>query len=89
MARKRFTPEQIIAILREADAGDAKEVIRKHNITDTTFYRWRRMYGGMQTSEVQRVRQLEKENSQLKQLAGDQALAIQVMKEELKKRGWI
>jgi len=89
MARKRFTPEQIIAILREVDTtGDMKEVCRKHAITETTCYRWRRMYGGMQTSEVQRIKQLEKENNQLKQLAGDQALAIQVMKEELKKRGW-
>lgn len=89
MARKRFKPEQIVVILREADtAGDVQEVCRKHGITDTTFYRWRRMYGGMQMTEVQRIKQLEKENNQLKQLAGDQALAIQVMKEELKKRGW-
>lgn len=89
MARKRFTAEQIIAILREADTtGNSKEVCRKHAITETTYYRWRRMYGGMQTSEVQRIKHLEKENNQLKQLAGDQALAIQVMKEELKKRGW-
>jgi len=89
MARKRFAPEQIVAILREADtSGNIPEVCRKHGITDTTYYRWRRMYGGMQLTDVQRVKQLEKENNQLKQLAGDQALAIQVMKEELKKRGW-
>lgn len=88
MARKRFSPEQIVAILREGDSGNLQEVCRKHGITDTTFYRWRRMYGGMQQSEVQRTKQLERENQQLKQLAGDQALAIQLMKEELKKRGW-
>ena len=89
MARKRYTPEQIVEILREADTkGDVKEVCRTHGITETTYYRWRRQYGGLQTSEIQRIRQLEKENSQLKQLAGDQSLAIQVMKEELKKRGW-
>jgi putative transposase len=89
MARKRFSAEQIIEILREADTtGSVPEVCRKHGITDTTFYRWRRMYGGMQTSEIQRIKQLERENIQLKQLAGDQALAIQTMKDELKKRGW-
>ena len=89
MARKRFSAEQIVEILREVDTThDTQGVCRKYGVTDTTFYRWRRMYGGMQTSEVQRIKQLEKENGQLKQLAGDQALAIQVMKEELKKRGW-
>lgn len=89
MARKRFAPEQIIEILREADTVGTAETCRKHGITDTTYYRWKRMYGGMQTSEVQRIKQLEKENKQLKELAGDQALAIQTMKDELKKRGWI
>lgn len=89
MARKRFTPEQIVEILREGDAGGMVEACRKHGISDVTFYRWKRQYGGMQTSEVQRIKQLEKENKQLKELAGDQALAIQTMKDELKKRGWI
>lgn len=89
MARKRFKPEQIIEILREGDSIGIHEACRKHNITDVTFYRWKRMYGGMQTSEVQRIKQLERENKQLKELAGDQALAIQTMKDELKKRGWI
>lgn len=89
MARKRFSPEQIIEILRDADTmGNVPDACRKHGITDTTFYRWRRMYGGMQTTEIQRIKQLERENNLLKQLAGDQALAIQTMKDELKKRGW-
>lgn len=89
MAKKRFTPEQIIEILREGDSIGIAEACRKFNIADVTFYRWKRMYGGMQTSEVQRIKQLEKENQKLKELAGDQALAIQTMKDELKKRGWI
>ena len=88
MARKRFKPEQIIEILREGDSGGMTEACRKHGISDVTFYRWKRMYGGMQTSEVQRTKMLEKENRQLKELAGDQALAIQTLKDELKKRGW-
>ena len=90
MARKRFAPEQIVAIIREVDEGSSlADVCRKHGITETTFYRWRRQYGGLQTAEIQRMRQLEKENRQLKQLVGDQALANQVMKEEMKKRGWM
>jgi putative transposase len=89
MARKRFTAEQIVEILREGDTLGTTETCRKHNIADVTFYRWKRMYGGVQTSEIQRIKLLEKENKQLKELAGDQALAIQTMKDELKKRGWI
>ncbi|HOX23842.1 MAG TPA: transposase [Elusimicrobiales bacterium] len=90
MPRKRYQPEQIVNILREAETGlTIADTCRKHGISDVTFHRWRRMYGGVRATEVQRLKQLESENRQLKQLAGDQALAIQVMKEEMKKRGWI
>ena len=90
MPRKRYQPEQIVNILRQAETGiSAAELCRKHGISEVTFHRWRRMYGGVRATEVQRLKQLESENRQLKQLAGDQALAIQVMKEEMKKRGWI
>jgi len=89
MAKKRYTPEQIVEILREGDTVGMAEACRKHGVSDVTFYRWKRQYGGMQNTEIQRVKHLEKENKQLKELAGDQALAIQVMKDELKKRGWI
>jgi len=90
MARKRFKPEQIVEILREVDTtGDKKAACRKHGVTETTFYRWKRMYGGLHSTEIQRIRLLEKQNRQLKQLVGDQALANQVMREEMKKRGWI
>ena len=90
MPRKRFNPEQIVAILREAErTGKNEEVIRKHGIAAQTFYRWKRMYGGLGTSEVRRIKELEEENRKLKQLAGDQALAIQIMREEMKKKGWI
>jgi putative transposase len=90
MPRKRFKPEQIVAILREAErTGKNEAVIRKYGISDQTFYRWKKMYGGMGTSEIRRIKELEEENRKLKQLAGDQALAIQVMKETMKKKGWI
>jgi putative transposase len=60
-------------------------VLRKHNISATSLGRWRRLYGNLGTSEVQRIKELEVENRRLKQLAGDQALAIQVLQEQAKK----
>ena len=89
MARKRFTDEQIVLILREAErSASIQEVIRKHGISDQTYYRWRRKYGGMESSQVRRVKELEEENRRLKQLAGEQALVIETMKEFQKKKGW-
>lgn len=72
--------QQIVAILHEAEKAPTNdEVLRKHGFSERTFYRWKRMYGNLGTVEVQRIKQLEKENRKLKQLAGDQALAIQVL----------
>ena len=87
MSRKRFKEEQIIAILREAERTESKaEVFRKHGISEQTFYRWKKQYGGSSMSEIQAKKALEKENLKLKQLVGDQALAIQGLKEQLKKK---
>ena len=69
MKRKRFTEEQIIAVLKESEAGaKTLDVCRKHGITEQTFYRWRNKYGGMQISEAKRLKELETENRKLKQL---------------------
>lgn len=88
MAKKRFSAEQIVAILREAEISGVDEALRKHGITQQTYYRWKKMYASLGVSEVHRIKQLEEENRKLKQLAGDQALAIQVLQEHIKKKGY-
>ena len=70
MKRKRFSEEQIIGILKEAEAGaETKELCRKHGISDATFYNWKAKYAGMTVSEARRLRELEHENTLKKLLA--------------------
>lgn len=86
MRKTRFSDEQIVAILQEAEkSGKTGEVIRRHGISRETFYRWRRKYGGMQTSDAKRLRALEEENRRLKRVVADQALNLQVLKDVLGK----
>ena len=86
MARKRYTAEQIINYLREAEifisqGQSVPEVARQIGITVQTYYRWRKEYGGMGLSQAKRLKDLEKENQQLKKLVADQALDISILKE--------
>ena len=86
MARKRHTPEQIIHLLREAEVGLANGktvgiVCRELEISEQTYYRWRTEYGGMQVSQARRLRELEKENSRLKQAVADLTLDKLILKE--------
>lgn len=90
MPRKRRSTEEIIKIIREADTPGVKldELLKRHGITEVTYKRWREKYGGLDMTEVRRLKELEKENAKLKELAGNQALIIEEFKKEQKKRGW-
>jgi putative transposase len=82
MKTTRFTTEQIIGILKEAEAGmPVKELCRKHGMSDASLYNWKAKYGGMAVSEARRLKDLEDENRRLKKLVADQALDIQMLKE--------
>lgn len=89
MKRARFSEEQIIGVLKEAEAG-AKigELCRRHGISDATFYTWRSKYGGLEISEMRRLRQLEEENRRLKSIVADQALDLRALKDVLAKNGY-
>ncbi len=85
--KKRFTEQQIVAILKEGEAGvPAKEICRKHNISDATFYTWRKKYRGMETEDIRRLKQLEAENGKLKRLLADSILDNDALKAALLKK---
>jgi len=88
MRGKRFSEEQIIGILKEAETGlPVPELLRKHGISQGTFYRWKAKFGGMDVSDARRLKGLEDENRRLKRLVADQALDIQILK-EINTRKW-
>jgi len=87
MKRKRFTEEQIMAVLREHEAGaKAGDLARKHGVSEATLYNWKAKYGGMDVSDAKRLRVLEDENSKLKKLLADQMLEAAALKELLSKK---
>ena len=86
MARRRYSPEQIINLLREAEVDINKglsvaETCRQIGVSEQTYYRWRKEYGGMEVNQGRRLKHLEQENSRLKKLVADQALDIDILKE--------
>ncbi len=85
--KKRFTEEQIIGILKEAEAGmKVADVCRKHGISDATYYNWRAKFGGMSVSEAQRLRALEAENTKLKRLLADSLLDNAALKDVVSRK---
>lgn len=87
MKRKRFTEEQIIAILKEQELGaKTADVCRKHGISGATFYKWKSKYGGLDVSEAKRLKALEDENAKLKKLLADAMLDNAALKDLLSKK---
>ena len=88
MKRSRFTEEQIVRILAEADRGEQtiSEICRGHSVSEATFYNWRKRFRGMGVDEVREYRELKRENARLKKLLADRELEIDAMKEVMRKK---
>lgn len=89
MKKTRFTETQIVSILKQQETGiTTKEICRQHGISEATFYNWKSRYGGMEASDVKRLKDLEEENSRLKKMFADLSLDNQILKELFAKKGW-
>ena len=89
MKKSKFTDTQIISLLREVESGmKVEEICRKHGISSATYYKWKSKFGGMDASELKRIRELEEENAKLKRMYADVSLENLAMKDLFSKKGW-
>lgn len=86
MAKRKFSEEKILQILKEAESRSVASVCRSHGITGVTFYRWRTKYEGLKLSEAKKMRELEEENRKLKRIVADMSLDLHGLKEVIKKK---
>ena len=87
MKKSRFTESQIVSILKEADGGvQIKDICRKHGISDATYYNWKSKYGGMDSSDLKRMKEMERELSQFKRMYADLALENRALKDVIEKK---
>ncbi len=87
MKKSRFSEEKIIAVLKQAEAGvRVAELVRKHGISDATFYNWKAKYGGLDVSQLRRLKELEAENARLKSMFADLSLAHHALQDAVEKK---
>ena len=87
MKKSKFSESQVVAILKEGEAGvPVAQILRKHGVSHATFYKWKSKYGGASVAELRRLRELEVENAKLKRMYADQALEIAAIKEVLNRK---
>ena len=89
MKKSRFTESQIVEVLKQVEAGQrVEDVCREHGISPATYYNWKSKYGGMEASELKRIKALEDENARLKRMFADLSLTHEATKALIKKKGW-
>ena len=90
MKKSKFSEEQIVRLLQEAESGQKTqaELCREHGVSPNTFYVWKRKYSGLQTDDLRRLRELERENDELKRLVAERELEISAVRKVFRKNGW-